>query len=436
MTEPTLRGAAVPEARIALPWEEPIRDWIAVMTAARATHGDTFRVRAADGSSWWFVFGPVGVRAFYELDERAASKGVADWLMLRRKLPPELFAGRRTLPHVLFGRHATESHLAQLDAAIGVSFAELGDAGEVDVFEWSRRLGHRMGLASWAGEAPALGARFDRLVELFDVLDGSAAFVDPAAMRAVARADYAAERAALGELRELIDESVAARDEPGARRVDDLFTTIVERWDDQEGQERCNGIADDVVLVHLGSMSNLFAALGWTVVDLLGQPDVLARVRAGEHGLLERAALESTRIAQRSLMSRAVLRAVSFATDAGEVAADRGDSIATLLPLTNRTAAPGLDRYDPDRWDRRHLRDHEGLAARELVATFGHGSHTCPAQPFSLAAIVMAVGRLFDRYDLEPAFSDASPRPGQIGGVARSSEPCAVRYGPRAVASG
>ena len=55
---------------------------------------------------------------------------------------------------------------------------------------------------------------------------------------------------------------------------------------------------------------------------------------------------------------------------------------------------PGYDRFDPERWDGCRLADVSGLAARELVTTFGHGAHTCPAQPFSLRAIVTAVRRL------------------------------------------
>ena len=45
-----------------------------------------------------FTFSPTGVESFYALPEETASKGVADYLMLRRKLPDEIFDGRRTLP--------------------------------------------------------------------------------------------------------------------------------------------------------------------------------------------------------------------------------------------------------------------------------------------------------------------------------------------------
>ena len=107
-----------------------------------------------------------------------------------------------------------------------------------------------------------------------------------------------------------------------------------------------------------------------------------------------------------------------------------GAQIATLLPLTNTTAAPGLDAYDPDRWSRRRLLDEAALPARELVTTFGHGEHTCPAQPFSLAAMCRSAERLLTSYDLEPApgFTAITPLSVQIGGVARSEHPCEVRY--------
>jgi cytochrome P450 len=89
---------------------------------------------------------------------------------------------------------------------------------------------------------------------------------------------------------------------------------------------------------------------------------------------------------------------------------------------------PGLAGFDPDRWEGRKLRDEAALAAPELVVTFGHGPHRCPARRFSLSAIGRAVRRLVDTYDLTPEFDAVRPRPGQIGGVARAADPCRVRY--------
>jgi hypothetical protein len=70
------------------------------------------------------------------------------------------------------------------------------------------------------------------------------------------------------------------------------------------------------------------------------------------------------------------------------------------------------------------------LPARELVTTFGHGEHTCPAQPFSLAAMCRAAERLIATYEVAPApgFTGIVPLAVQIGGVARAQLPCEIRY--------
>ncbi|MBM3659555.1 MAG: cytochrome P450 [Actinobacteria bacterium] len=414
-----------PVADVALPWDRTLDDPVATLADARRRFGDTFVVDGPRHPTL-FLFSPAGVRSFYALPEAEASKGVADWMMLTRKLPDELFSGRRTFPAELFGREDVAAYLAQLRAAISVAFDELGDAGEVDLFAFTRRLGHRMGLACWAGEVPSRAARFDALVAAFDALDGSDAFVHPEEMARVAAAGKREERAALAVVEDLLVESIRARD--AAPPQDDLFARIVGRWDGEPEPDRSVGIARDVVLVHLGSMSNLFAATGWMLAQLATHPDVLARVRAGEDGLLERCALESTRLGQRSIMLRAVLAPTTVRDEHAAYSVPVGAQIATLLPLTNTTAMPGLAGYDPDRWVRRRLRDDALLPARELVTTFGHGAHTCPAQPFSLAAMCLSAESLFTAYDVSARFTDVQPLPVQIGGVARAAAPCVVEY--------
>ena len=103
--------------------------------------------------------------------------------------------------------------------------------------------------------------------------------------------------------------------------------------------------------------------------------------------------------------------------------------MATFLPLTNSSAAPGLGRWDPSRWNGRRLADSSELATVELVTTFGHGRHTCPAQPFSLSAMTATVSVLLTEFDMVPMWSgDAGPVRNQIGGVARAADPCPLRY--------
>ena len=92
-------------------------------------------------------------------------------------------------------------------------------------------------------------------------------------------------------------------------------------------------------------------------------------------------------------------------------------------------AAAGLDVWDPDRWSRWRLAEPSGLASPQLVTAFGHGKHTCPAQPFSLAAMTKAVTHLFGAFEMTPTWETyPTPVPAQIGGVARAAGPAEVTY--------
>ena len=213
----------------------------------------------------------------------------------------------------------------------------------------------------------------------------------------------------------------------------------MDAWSSEAKDVRLRGIALDVALIHIASMSNLAAALGWALVDLVEHPEQLARVRGGDPesaDLAQRCALESTRMAQRSIMTRTVLSAVEFDTGAVTYQVPPGWTIATLLPLLNTSVAPGLQRWDPDRWSRHRLTEQDALPSPMLVTAFGHGRHSCPAQPFSLAAMTAASTFLLRTYDLTPRWeSHPQPVPAQIGGVARAAGPCLVDYGPRSTAS-
>jgi cytochrome P450 len=404
-----------------------VSDAVAAIAAARARHGDTFAVQSGR-DHYLFTFSPTGVESFYGLPEEKASKGVADYLMLRRKLPDEIFDGRRILPSTLFRRDDVAGYLANLDWALNETTTELGSSGSVDVFDLTRRLGHRMGLASWAGPGSAQGDAFDRLVRAFDILDGADAFVHPDAMAAVAASNKRAERAALEQVAGIVAAAVHRWDAGGP---DDqgLFGRIVDAWRSEAQDNRLRGIAFDVALIHIASMSNLAAALGWALLDLLEHPAHLARVITGDADLAQRCALESTRLAQRSIMSRTVLSPVCL--DVGEVSyqVPPGWTIATLLPLLNTSVAPGLKNWDPDRWTRHRLTDEKALPSPMLVTAFGHGRHSCPAQPFSLSAMTAAMTHLFGRYQMTPGWTThPRPVPAQIGGVARADGPCRLDY--------
>ena len=101
-----------------------LRDAVAVLARARAEHGDTFVVESGR-DRYLFTFSPTGVESFYALPEEKASKGVADYLMLRRKLPDEIFDGRRTLPGSLFRKGDVATYLTNLEASLATTSVEL-----------------------------------------------------------------------------------------------------------------------------------------------------------------------------------------------------------------------------------------------------------------------------------------------------------------------
>ena len=190
---------------------------------------------------------------------------------------------------------------------------------------------------------------------------------------------------------------------PPDERPGDFLDQIDESFADVDQPRHDQLVARDVIVLHLGSQSNLFAALAWTLANLLHAPDDLAAV---------------------ARRRRAAARPVRLRVDPHRAALDHhapGPAPARLrgrrrhLPPRARRAPHdhalgpqprrprlGLDRFDPDHYDGRRLVPADELPAKELVSTFGHGSHTCPAQRFSISAIRTAIAAPGRAYDLTP----------------------------------
>ena len=395
-------------------------DPTAFFTRARRRHGDTF-VTDAFGFRLLCLFSPEGVKSLYALEEKHASFGLATYTLIKFKMPEELLFGRRVTPHQLFGRELTESYLSALDDAMTAELAALGRQGSFEVFAEMRRVAHLLGLMSWGG--PALAARVDELAPLLDVLDSAEAFVRPVQAFRTAATKQRREKEAMVAVDGIVAEVLAQQEPEG------FLGSIAQAWEGEPDAAR--GIARDLTLIHLGSLSNLYAALSWTLVNLLQRPALLERVRAGDDVLLEQCANESIRMAQRSITLRQVLRPVEVFDGRQTYRAEPGTFITTMLSVLNTTVDPSLATFDPSHYSARKLT--VDLPARELVSTFGHKWHTCPASRFSITAIRIAVRRLLDAYDLEPLFTDVRPRRQQIGGVARASRPVRVRYTAQAI---
>jgi cytochrome P450 len=391
----------------------------------RDRHGDTF-VLDAFGHRLFCVFSPAGVRSLYAQPEEQASFGLATYTLIKAKVPIELLLGRRNHPKTLFGNAKVETYLENLHLAVAQEIERLGPTGSFEVFSEMRRLGHRLGLASWSGSEAASPEYIDRLIPLLDTLDSSESFVRPDRNVVTWATRKRAERRAMAAIESILSEIITSR--VGKPPVGDFLDQIHQSYADLPPAAQMTGTARDVIVIHMGSQSNLYAALAWTFVNLLQQPALLARVRDGDDTLLDQCANESIRMAQRSITMRQVLEPIEV--DAGDATyrLSPGTLLTTMLSVTNTSAAPGLEAFDPAHYVGRRLRPDLPLPTKELVSTFGHGMHSCPAARFSISAIRTSIGLLLREYEFTPLFRTATPRPRQIGGVARAARPCPVRY--------
>lgn len=432
-----------------LPGLGPVRPFLANPTAflraQRERLGDTFLLRVA-GFDLFCVFGPVGLRSLYALPEDEASFGQATRTLLGLKLPPELQAGDLAVFQHLFNRERMDAYLAHIDAALDDTLDELGTSGTFDVFATAKRIVHRIGFRCWAGREAAQPPYFEPLVACFERIDPEQAFVSPASLLWTVATRKAPERLALHRAAALLGEIWATRGRE-RRREDDILDKLHEIFAGDADDARRDRVAKNVLILHLASLANLYASLGWTLVNLLLHPehraavgDEAARLRATYDGrhltdqralaemtFLESCAMESIRLAQRSITLRKVMRPCRVETDQGTFALEPGVFVTTLLSVNN-TAWDTLDRFDPGHYERGRLAATVRVPGKEMVSTFGHGRHACVGERFATSAMKIAVLRLLDALELEPAFASAAAPPAQLGAVARSAAPCPVRY--------
>jgi len=309
-----------PRAAGRLPWLGAglglLRDPTAHLAKLRARLGDTF-VLDGLGYRLFFVFGAAGVRALYAAPEREASFGLATFeLVMKRKLPLELAIGRRNRPHDLFKNPDVEGYLEHLEGAMALELAELGPHGRFEAFAEAKRLGYRLGLASWAGAEAASPRFLPALIAAFERLDTADSFVRPLStawsMATRKRREWRAMREIEAVFHTILEERRASGHRPG-----DFLDQVAASFAELPPAERDVQVARDLMLIQMGAQSNLFAALAWTLVNLLLHPALLARVAAGDDDLLERSAHESIRLAQRSLTLRRVLRPLEVETETG-----------------------------------------------------------------------------------------------------------------------
>ena len=135
---------APPRATLALPWDDPdATDPVGALTRARAELGDTFDI-VSGRDRYLFLFSPDALRALYALPEQDASNGIADYRMLVRKLPEELFSGVARSPTTSFGAQDVRDVSRPPRPRAAPPSSREPRRGTIDAFGFARRIGHRL----------------------------------------------------------------------------------------------------------------------------------------------------------------------------------------------------------------------------------------------------------------------------------------------------
>jgi hypothetical protein len=156
-----------------------------------------------------------------------------------------------------------EGYLDTLHDAVAQEIARLGPSGRFEIFAEMRRLGHRLGLGSWCGAEAASARYIERLIPLFDALDSSESFVRPARTALTWATKKRAEWRAMAGIEAILGEILAER--ASRPPVGDFLDQIYEAYADLPEPDRIRETARDVIVIHMGSQSNLYAALAWTL---------------------------------------------------------------------------------------------------------------------------------------------------------------------------
>ncbi|MFK7734110.1 MAG: cytochrome P450 [Pseudomonadales bacterium] len=412
----------------------------------RTQYGDVFLLDVF-GYQLFCVFSPAALKSLYNVAEEDASFGMATFDMMGFKTPLEIFMDADIdLFYELLVKDRVQGYLGSFNNVLNRELARWGDAGELDVFDAVRTLEQRIGFDVWMGEEASSDEYWLKFKAAFDVLSQENAFVSPQATLNTLISDKSAEREALAKLHDLINEIVDQR-QSKQHWPDDTLTFLYQRFLSEDEQVTRRKLTHNLVNANQGFLSNLYAAIAWVLINAARYPEhgqrMLKEITSTreQYGFdfcsqqealdsmtfCEQMLMESTRIAQRSLTLRKVMRDVEF--DCGDVsyALPPGVYIATMLSVTN-TQTDDLAVFNPDRYQGRRLNPENTPQGRETISTFGHGKHACPAQKFSHNMCKVVLSTLLQRYTFSDPGGDLEPSAQQMGGVSRTADAALLRY--------
>lgn len=412
----------------------------------RAEYGDVFLLDLF-GYQLFCVFSPAALKSLYAVAEEDASFGMATFDMMGFKTPLEIFMDADIdLFYELLVQDRVQGYLSSFNKVLAMQLAGWGDRGELDVFDAVRTLEQRIGFDVWMGEEASSDKYWPKFKAAFDVLSQENAFVSPQATLNTLITDKSNERRALAELHDLINAIVDQRQQR-EHWPNDTLTFLYQRFHDEDEQVTRRKLTHNLVNANQGFLSNLYAAIAWVLINAARYPEygkrMLDEIEATRHqhgsgfcnqqtaldGMIfcEQMLMESTRVAQRSLTLRKVMRDIKFNCGEETYSLPPGVYIATMLSVTN-TQTDELAMFNPDRYQGRRLKPEFTAQGRETISTFGHGKHACPAQKFSHNMCKVVLSTLLQRYTFSEPGGDLEPSAQQMGGVSRTANTALLRY--------
>eukprot|EP00007_Cunea_sp_BSH-02190019_P001101 CAMPEP_0174236214 /NCGR_PEP_ID=MMETSP0417-20130205/5412_1 /TAXON_ID=242541 /ORGANISM="Mayorella sp, Strain BSH-02190019" /LENGTH=503 /DNA_ID=CAMNT_0015314825 /DNA_START=114 /DNA_END=1625 /DNA_ORIENTATION=- len=452
-----------------------IRNPTQFLSDAREKYGDEFLV-ILFGFHLFFTFSPRGLKNFYRLHEDEASFTEATRTFLQLKIPPEALAGKTMkMFSVILRPSLMRKYVEVVNNSLSEELAELGSAGTMEVFPFFKKLVHKIGLHCWAGDEAVSDQYLPRLRHNFEALDPEVGFTQPARLFRTLFTNKSSERAALRDiiavLREIWDRRQAEQ-----RQENDFLQTLHELYEDLTPEERYQQVGIDVFILHVASLANLYAALAWTLINVLCHPQYGEPIqrdvdqfyeekadqlmedfpRQSTLGSIAQAMQESIRLTQQSLTLRKVMHEFDLRCEHTTYTLPKGFYVATLLSVLNtqpvafeedpstdpkshkrRTSCSSSsshtppDQFDPTRYSVATAQLSTVSQAREnMVSTFGHGRHACPGERFALMVGKIVIARLLHSFSFE-SFQPPPLLTTQMGAVGRASVPCHIQYSAR-----
>jgi sterol 14alpha-demethylase len=427
--------------------EELRADPIGLMERVRRECGDVGEFRLADKDVVLFT-GAEANEVFFrasdeELDQAAAYPFMTPVFgegVVFDATPEER---RRMLHNQSLRDKYMRGHAATITAEIERMVADWGDEGDIDLLDWTAEL------FIYTSTACLIGRRFraelDRhYAELFHDLErgtDAIAFVDPDAdIESFRRRD-----GARAELVRLIEGIMRRRKSEGPVAAEDRdLVDVLMSIEDEAGNWQFS--PDQVTGMFISMMfaghHTTSTTASWFIIELLRNPDVMARVvdeiddlAASGGGEITYQALREIPWLEASLKETLrlhpplilLLRKVMTPFEVGGVHIESGKLVGASPAVSNRLpeSFDEPDRFDPSRYIAPREDD---LANPWNWIPFGAGRHRCVGAAFAMMQLKAIFCVLLRDWAFEAAQPPESYRNDHSKMVVQLAQPCTVRY--------